>query len=62
MKLELTPETYEQRQSKQIAALCRFAGAVDRIVKSSIDNSALLEEIREELRRLNKAMMWEELP
>lgn len=56
-----TPETPEQRQSRQIAALCRFAGAVDRIAKSSVGDAVVLAEIRAELRRLNAAMEWDEL-
>lgn len=57
-----TPETPEQRQSRQIAALCRFAGAVDRIAKSSVRDAVVLAEIRAELRRLNQSMDWTELP
>lgn len=55
-------ETAEQRETRQVAALCRFAACVEKIAKDSIRPDVAMIEIREQVHRLNVEMDWEQLP
>lgn len=60
--LDIRPaETHAQQLARQQAALCRFAGAVEKLTKMEIRDSEALHLIRAEVRKMNQQMDWGEM-